>query len=137
MRVRSLALAALFLATPAFADAIEDRVAAELAAQGYVVVTMERTWFGRLRVVAEIGDQRREIVLNPVTGEILRDYSALIEPIEAPRPPSDRRSRDRDDADAVATVAGQGAPDPQADAASDKMATQQGLIPEPFAVEGD
>jgi len=35
---------------------------------------MQRTLLGRLRIVASDGTRRREIIINPNTGEVLRDY---------------------------------------------------------------
>lgn len=62
-------------AAPSFADGISDQVLANLKAQGYHVVQMDRTWLGRMWILAENGEVRREIVFNPGTGEILRDYA--------------------------------------------------------------
>lgn len=64
-------------AVPGFADAISDRVIALLRAQGFEVIQMDRTWLGRIWILAESKDVRREIVFNPATGEILRDYAVL------------------------------------------------------------
>ena len=63
---------------PGFADAITDRVIANLNAQGFEVVRITRTWLGRMWILAESKDVRREIVFNPATGEILRDYAVLL-----------------------------------------------------------
>jgi hypothetical protein len=60
------------------AEGIQDDVVAALAGQGYEIVNVGRTWLGRLRVVAENGEIRREIVINPTTGEVLRDYSVAL-----------------------------------------------------------
>lgn len=71
---RSLVIAMFVLvAAPLRADTIEARIASALSEQGYVIVSMERTWLGRLRVLAEDAAMRREMVFNPMTGEILRD----------------------------------------------------------------
>ena len=67
----ALALAA---AAPASAQDAEARLRALLAEQGYVVIRVERTLLGRLQLWAERGSIRREIVINRVSGEILRDY---------------------------------------------------------------
>lgn len=66
----------LVLALPALADGVEDSVVADLRQQGYTGITTSHTWLGRLRVVAMQDGARREIVINPYTGEILRDYQA-------------------------------------------------------------
>ena len=65
-------------ALPGLADAITDRVVANLEKQGFTVVRIDRTWLGRMWILAERRDVRREIVFNPVTGEILRDYAVNI-----------------------------------------------------------
>ncbi len=56
----------------------EDSILRSLRAKGYVVVMQERTWLGRQRIVVENGAHRREIVFNPGTGEIMRDYAVLL-----------------------------------------------------------
>ena len=48
---------------------------AELVEDGYRNITVAKTWLGRLRFIAVRPGARREIVVNPATGEILRDYS--------------------------------------------------------------
>lgn len=60
-----------------------DQILTILQRRGYVIVTQERTWLGRGRVVAEKDGMHREVVFNPGTGEILRDYvSAPIIPVK-------------------------------------------------------
>lgn len=63
----------LALALPAQAAGL-DAVIRQLEAQGYTITERERTWLGRIRLEAKRGAQERELVLNPSTGEILRDY---------------------------------------------------------------
>ncbi|MCC6303792.1 MAG: hypothetical protein IT545_01200, partial [Rhodobacteraceae bacterium] len=53
-----------------------DRVIAHLEAEGYRIVSVGRTLLGRTRILAENGSLLREIVLNPRSGEVLRDYAA-------------------------------------------------------------
>lgn len=77
-RLSTILLLVLGMALPAGAATIEERIAAELQAQGYDIVETQRTWLGRLRIVAETDNIRREVVFNPGTGEILRDYSVLL-----------------------------------------------------------
>ena len=81
---RLLTILALILgmALPVGAATIEERIAAELRVQGFEIVETNRTWLGRLRILAENAEIRREIVLNPGTGEILRDYSVLLTVLE-------------------------------------------------------
>lgn len=50
-------------------------VVAGLKAQGYRVTATERTWLGRVRITAERRGVVREVVIDPRTGEVLRDLS--------------------------------------------------------------
>ena len=52
-----------------FASSVID----QLRAQGYGSVEQERTLLGRVRITATRSDGQREIIINPKTGEILRD----------------------------------------------------------------
>lgn len=63
---------------------IEARLIESLTSQGYVILEQGYTWLGRLRIVAENGELHRELVINPGTGEILRDYAVLIADINPP-----------------------------------------------------
>ena len=69
-----VALAFAVLANPAQADPLVDRVTDQLAQQGYTRIVVSRTFLGRIRIEATGGNAEREIILNPRTGEILRDY---------------------------------------------------------------
>ena len=63
-----------------------DAVVRQLREQGYVEFAVTRTLLGRVRVVALAPDgEQREIVFNPATGEILRDYSEAADGSAAPR----------------------------------------------------
>ena len=64
---------AVFAGSAAFADSFEGSVVAQLRGQGYRDIDVERTMLGRVRIVAAKGTRTREIILNPRTGEILRD----------------------------------------------------------------
>lgn len=59
---------------PAQAATFEESVLAQLKAQGYKSITVERTLLGRIKIIAHLKDGQREIILNPRTGEILRDF---------------------------------------------------------------
>ena len=69
----SLGLAAIVAAGPAFAQSLTDSIVAQLRQQGFKRIQVERTLLGRTRIRADGTDGRREIILNPRTGEILRD----------------------------------------------------------------
>ncbi len=66
-------IGAVFLATAALADSFQSAVVAQLRSQGYREINVERTMLGRVRIVAARRGASREIILNPRTGEILRD----------------------------------------------------------------
>ena len=74
------------LAQASLALTVEQRLVTGLQAQGYVILEQGYTFLGRLRVVAENDEVHREIVVNPGTGEILRDYAILLSNI--PQSPS-------------------------------------------------
>ena len=61
------------LALPAFAASYVDQILAQLRAQGFENIEVETTWLGRARIAAVRGGVNREIVVNPTTGEVLRD----------------------------------------------------------------
>ncbi len=106
MKWRNMVLAlavAGSLTGPAAANELTDEVTTALVTQGYEIVQMNRTWLGRVRIVAESDEVRREIVINPYTGEVLRDYSVLLADI--PEPPAERRNLFDDDDDPPASSA--------------------------------
>ena len=78
--------AAVALPSAASAQTAEEQVIRQLKRQGYTHITLRRTLLGRTRIIATGPQGRREIVLNPSTGAILRDY--------IDRSDSDRRDRD-------------------------------------------
>ncbi|MDB5657452.1 MAG: hypothetical protein JWS10_67 [Cypionkella sp.] len=57
----------------ALAESYQSSVVEQLRGQGYRQINVERTLLGRVRIVAERRGGSREIILNPRTGEILRD----------------------------------------------------------------
>ena len=64
---------------------LED-VVFQLQAAGYVIEDINRTFLGRLRIIALYGDTRREIVMSRSTGEIFSDTVAVVRPTPAPAP---------------------------------------------------
>lgn len=56
------------------AQSVVDEILAQLKGQGYSHIKISRTLLGRVRLVATGRGKRREIVLNPNSGEILRDF---------------------------------------------------------------
>lgn len=81
-------LALLVTVQPAFAaDRITlNMVKAALQGQGYTVDTVTRTLLGRVRLIASDGAVWREIVLDPSSGQILRDYAVEFAPADLPDP---------------------------------------------------
>jgi hypothetical protein len=63
----------LAASVPAFAATYLEQIVSQLQGQGFTDIEIESTWLGRTRIQAKRGDVGREIVLNPNTGEILRD----------------------------------------------------------------
>lgn len=69
------AAAVVVVATPALAQGqgFADVFVEQLKGQGFARIEISRTWLGRLRIEAQNDRFRREIILNPRTGEVLRD----------------------------------------------------------------
>ncbi|MFY0660195.1 MAG: hypothetical protein JXR15_06860 [Shimia sp.] len=77
MTPKALALGLTLVVTMSGAAQAETRVEAiarHLAEQGYHDIEIGRTFLGRARIEAEKNGMEREIIVNPRTGEILRDY---------------------------------------------------------------
>lgn len=66
-------IAGLVMASTAHAQEFADVIVAQLRADGFSEIETEQTWLGRTRIVASGAEGKREIVVNPNTGEILRD----------------------------------------------------------------
>lgn len=60
---------------PAVAATYQDDVERQLRREGFRITYQKRTWLGRIRFQATKGRMRREVVLDPSSGEILRDYT--------------------------------------------------------------
>jgi hypothetical protein len=74
------------VASVALGQSPAEAVVQQLRQQGYVEFAVSRTLLGRVRVVATARDgSQREIVFNPATGEILRDYSEAADGDTVPR----------------------------------------------------
>lgn len=70
-----------FSAAPAAADAdaLRNHYVNELQEDGYEEIRITRTLLGRMRFVALSPRYRREIVINPLTGVVLRDYIRVLQ----------------------------------------------------------
>lgn len=55
-------------------DTMQAQVVEQLKSQGYADIEVSRTWLGRMYIEAKNGSHERQIVINPLTGELLRDY---------------------------------------------------------------
>lgn len=77
MKLR-LVIAILFATLPHLlsAEDLRAQIAEQLRSQGYANVEITKTWLGRLRFEAFKDDTQREIIVNPRTGEILRDFQS-------------------------------------------------------------
>lgn len=67
-----LTAVAFVLATPAHADFV-TAVQRKLQSQGFTEISVSYTLLGRSRIIAHGKRGTREIILNPKTGEVLRD----------------------------------------------------------------
>jgi hypothetical protein len=126
MRSILILLATLAMALPALAQSITDQLVAQLRGQGYDVLEMHDTWLGRVRVIAETDTIRREIVFNPGTGEILRDYAVDLVALAA-RTAEDARIRAADN-DPVAAGVATDADMPMADDAADSFVLPEAIV---------
>lgn len=68
------AIATVAAAPVAAQDSVLTSIAAQLREQGYQIERVQRTWLGRIRVLAQSDTHTREVVFVPTTGEVLRDY---------------------------------------------------------------
>lgn len=85
------ALAGAFVlpASSATAESVREQIVRQLQAQGFGDVRVGRTLLGRLRITARRGNLVREIIANPWTGEILRDYVSGRPVLKIPDPDDD------------------------------------------------
>lgn len=65
--------AGIVLASPALAADVVKSIIRQLRKLGFSEIAQERTLLGRVRITAARQDGRREIIVNPKTGELLRD----------------------------------------------------------------
>jgi hypothetical protein len=61
------------LPTAVAAQGFISSIITQLRDQGFEEIRQERTLLGRIRIIATRSDGEREIIVNPNTGEILRD----------------------------------------------------------------
>lgn len=68
----------LMSASSSSAADLADSIVSQLHTQGFTSVDVSTTFLGRVRIEASSTAYHREIVLNPRTGEILRDYQETL-----------------------------------------------------------
>ncbi len=76
MMRKLILIVGLLFAVPAVAQSksVQEQIIEQLAQQGFSEIEVARTFLGRIRIQAYSDTLVRELVFNPVTGEILRDY---------------------------------------------------------------
>lgn len=72
--MKRIILAFLFVATAATAQVVEDDLITDLMADGFSLIGREVSIRGRVILEFESEHIEREIILDPKTGQILRDY---------------------------------------------------------------
>ena len=72
------------LAVSVSATEFRDAMLDKLTSEGFIIKTVHNTFLGRLKIYAIREDIGRELVINPYTGEIFRDFSKSI--LERKRP---------------------------------------------------
>ncbi|MBM1222246.1 PepSY domain-containing protein [Ponticoccus sp. SC2-23] len=70
----AVALALGLFPGASFAQTAEESIISQLSQQGFTNISVSRTLLGRTRIQATSSSLRREIVFDPTTGVILRDY---------------------------------------------------------------
>ncbi len=114
----------LLTAPMAFAQSYADQIVQQMSAQGFSDITVEITLLGRIRIKGHNGQGLREIIMNPNTGEILRDMwidangNAILPLLAAPGRGEDSGSGS-DDAEDDADDAADDAEDDADEAADD------------------
>ena len=90
-----------FSAAPAAADAdaLRNHYVNELQEDVYQEIRITRTLLGRMRFVALSPRYRREIVINPLTGVVLRDYIRVLQRQKDDDDDDDDDNGDNDDDD--------------------------------------
>jgi len=70
--------ASLAIAEGSNQQAMERVIYHAMARDGFTQVELSYTWLGRLQVVASNHSRQRELVIDPDTGEVLRDFYTLV-----------------------------------------------------------
>lgn len=102
------------VAAPAKADFV-DSVRNQLREQGYSRISVSSTMLGRSRIIAKSRTGTREIIMNPRTGEILRDLWSSAQGGSGPSIVGNDDSDDDDDDDDGGKGRGRGSDDDRDD----------------------
>ena len=73
IKTDTLVLGGLMAASPACAQSVSSEIVRQMSRQGFGNVIVEKTWLGRTRITGTRAGGSRKIIVNPKTGEILRD----------------------------------------------------------------
>lgn len=91
----------IFLALPSLtlADSEVHEIIEDLQEQGYTSFVIEKTFLGRIRIIATDGARRRELIIHPFSKEVMRDRKSRDESHEDEDDDemSDKRDDDRGD----------------------------------------
>ncbi|QPM90580.1 TrbC/VirB2 family protein [Pseudooceanicola algae] len=84
-------MAFLLLQSPAHAQVsggndVADDVIEQIEADGYTIIDVARSWFGRIVITANSIKDLREVVLNRTSGEVLRDQRFPVENVPGAQP---------------------------------------------------
>ena len=73
---KTLAIAITLAMAPhaAHAQSVEEQIIAQLEAQGFTQIEVSRTLLGRIKLEAVSPTLVRQLIVNPATGEVLRDF---------------------------------------------------------------
>lgn len=95
----TLALVFCLFCGPALADDYVATLVRELQSQGYDNIVVEYTLLGRVQIHATQKDISREVVVNPRTGEVLRDLRTRTSKGRSQEDDDDDQDDDGDDGD--------------------------------------
>ena len=80
LRMLVLVLVSMTLSMTSVQAQSVDSALSQLQDQGYQIISKQKTWLGRTRIVATRDGQVREIVMQTRSGIVLRDFTESIQP---------------------------------------------------------
>ncbi len=69
----ALVVVTVSMPSMALATNVYDAIISQLRTQGYTQFVVQKTFLGRIRILSSKGSLKREVIVHPFTGEILRD----------------------------------------------------------------